>query len=174
MVNPFISKDDYFKAETYNGAAVLWSLGNPEIIMDLPVDYDGLAFVEGLQKVAFILVNLILTNTVISNNKIQLAPGQTTGTVRFRIYPNVEPLKIWNYISFVTTKTTGTITCDIYKGGNHTTQGTTLVKSNISNPEDLTDDNLVCEYVDFVFTLTEVSSDRPTLNSLELKLTGGI
>lgn len=168
-----MTKDDYFHCETYNGAIALYVLGGPLITLELPLDYGGLAFLEGLQKCEMVLVNLILTNTIISNNKIALAPGQTIGKARFRIYPNLEPLKSWEEISFTTTKTTGTVTCDIYKGGDHENIGTTLVHSGISNPENLSDEGLELEYVDFEFTLTEVNGNRPTLDTIDVKLQVG-
>jgi hypothetical protein len=173
MSNPFMTDEDNFYAEMYNGAIALAVQGEPQITLELPLDYDGLAFVEGLQKCKMVLVNLILTNTIISSNKIALAPGQTTGKARFRVYPNIEPFKEWVSVAFTTTKTTGTVTCTIYKGGDHDTLGTTLVHSNIANPEDLFDESLGLEYVDFEFTLTEVSSNRPTLDTIDIKVQVG-
>lgn len=170
MANPFLSAGDAFYAESYNGAIAVMALANPEITLQLPADYDGDIFLENLQKCHFVLVNLILVDTEIYNNKIRLQDGKTTGTATFRVYPNFEPFKRWLQATWTTTKTTGTVACDLRKG----TSGETLVKSNISNPEDLTDDDISLEYVDFKFTLTEVSGNRPTLDTLDLKFQGGI
>jgi hypothetical protein len=169
-----MTAENNFYAEMYNGAIALCVLGEPAITLELPADYDGLAFVSGLQKCKMVLVNLILTNTIISSNKIQLAPGQTTGKARFRIYPNIEPLKNWVQLAFTATKTTGTVTCSIYKDGDKDTLGTTLVHSGIANPEDLTDEGLGLEFVDFEFILTEVSGNRPTLDTVDVKVQVGV
>ncbi|MGB9979362.1 hypothetical protein [Methanobacterium sp.] len=174
MNNPYMTAEDNFYAEQYNGAIALCILGEPQITLELPLDYDGHAFLEGLQKCKFVLVNLILTNTIISGNKIQLAPGQTTGKARFRVYPNIEPLKQWIHILFTATKTTGTVTCNVYNGGDKDTLGTTLVKSNISNPEDLSDEAIGLEFVDFEFTLTQVSGNNPTLDTIDIKVIVGV
>jgi len=174
MSNPFMTDEDYFYSETYNGAIALSVLGEPAITLELPEDYEGLAFLEGLQKCKMMIVDLILTNTIINSNKIALAPGQTTGKARFRIYPNIEPLKQWVQFAFTATKTTGTVTCNIYKGGNKDTAGTTLVQSDIANPEDLSDEGLGLEFVDFEFTLTEVSGNRPTLDTVDVKVQVGV
>ena len=171
--NPFMTKEEYFRSETYNGAIILPVLGNPLISLSLPNGYDGLAFVEGRQKCGMMIVNLILTDTIISGNKIQLAPGQTSGKARFRIYPNIEPLKEWVQLAFTATKTTGTVTCDMFKGGDHEDIGTELVKANLSNPEDLSDEDIGLEYVDFEFTLTEVNGNRPTLDTVSVKIEVG-
>jgi len=170
MTNNFIKAGDDFYAESYNGAIALFTFGKPEITLELPTDYEASNFLSGLNKCAFVLVNLILADTEIYNNKIRLQTGKTTGTATFRVYPNFEPLKQWLQALWTATKTTGTITCDVYKG----LSGETLVKSNISNPEDLSTSGLGLEYVDFKFTLTEVSGNRPTLDTLDLKWKGGM
>lgn len=170
MSNEFMKAGDEFYAEAFNGAIALFSFGKPEITLELPDDYSDGNFAEGLEKCYFVLVNLILQNTEIYENKIRLQTGQTTGTATFRIYPNIEPFKEWLEASWAETLTTGTITCDINKGES----GETPVTSDINNPEDLSVLDIGLEYVDFEFTLTEVSGDRPTLDSVTLKFKGGM
>jgi len=169
-MNDFIKTGDDFYAEAYNGAIALFAFGKPTITLILPADYTEGSFLSGQNKCVFVLVNLILVDTEIYENKIRLQTGKTTGTATFRVYPNIEPFKQWLQALWTTTKTTGTVTCDLYKG----MSGETLVKSNISNLEDLSLLDIALEYVDFKFTLTEVSGNRPTLDSLELKFKGGI
>nr|WP_319372442.1 hypothetical protein [uncultured Methanobacterium sp.] len=170
MTNEFIKAGDDFYAEAYNGAIALFAVAKPEVTIELPLDYVGGIFLPGNNKCAFMLVNLILSDTEIYNNKIRLQTGKTTGTAIFRVYPNIEPFKNWLETLWTETKTTGTIICDVSKG----TSGETLVKSNIANGEDLSLLSIGLEYVDFKFTLTEVSGNRPTLDSLDLKFKGGI
>jgi|GEM_PF-3146683 len=170
MTNEFIKAGDDFYAEAYNGAVALFAVAKPEVTIELPTDYIDAAFLAGLNKCAFMLVNLILSNTEIYDNKIRLQTGQTEGTATFRVYPNIEPFKNWLEVVWTETKTTGTIVCDLSKG----VSGETPVKSNIANGEDLSLLAIGLEYVDFRFTLTEVSSNRPTLDSLDLKFKGGL
>jgi len=169
-MNDFIKAGDDFYAEAYNGAIALFAFGKPTITLILPEDYTEGSFLSGQNKCVFVLVNLILVDTEIYENKIRLQTGKTTGTATFRVYPNIEPFKQWLQALWAATKTTGTVMCDLYKG----MSGETLVKSNISNPEDLSLLDIALEYLDFKFTLTEVSGNRPTLDSLELKFKGGI
>lgn len=170
MSNPFIKAGDDFYAEAYNGAIALFTFGKPEITLELPGDYADGVFLAAVNKCEFVLVNLILSNTEINDNKIRLQTGQTAGTATFRVYPNFEPFKTWLEAVWTETKTTGTIVCDVSKG----LSGETPVKSNIANGEDLSLLAIGLEYVDFKFTLTEVSSNRPTLNTLNLKMKGGM
>lgn len=170
MTNEFLKAGDDFYAEAYNGAIALFAFGKPEITLELPDDYAEGTFLQGNNKCEFVLVNLILSNTEIYDNKIRLQTGQTNGTAIFRVYPNIEPFKTWLEALWTATKTTGTITCDVYKG----TSGETPVKSNIANGEDLSLLDIGLEYVDFKFTLTEVSGNRPTLDTLDLKFKGGL
>jgi hypothetical protein len=170
MNNKFIRAGDAYYAEAYNGAIALFTFGKPEITLELPGDYDDGNFAEGLKKCYFVLVNLILSNTEIYDNKIRLQTGQTSGTATFRVYLNIEPLKEWLEAAWTDTKTTATVTCDISKGES----GETPVKSDIDNPEDLSVLDIGLEYVDFKFTLTEVSGDRPTLDSIDLSFKGGM
>jgi hypothetical protein len=170
MSNPFIKGGDDFYAEAYNGAIALFTMGKPEITSELPDDYAEGVFLTGANKCLFMLVNLILSNTEIYENKIRLQTGQTSGTAIFRVYPNIEPFKNWLEVLWTETKTTGTIVCDLSKG----TSGETPLKSNIANGEDLSLLAIGLEYVEFKFTLTEVSGNRPTLDSLDLKFKGGI
>lgn len=170
MTNPFVKVGDDYGAEAYNGAIALFAMGNPTITLYLPGDYDGDTFLAGNNKCLFVLVNLILSNTEIYENKIRLVTGQTSGTATFRVYPNIEPFKEWLQALWTATAITGTVACDVYKG----TSGETLVKSGISNPEDLSLLAIGLEYVDFKFTLTEVSGNRPTLDTVELKFKGGM
>ena len=114
------------------------------------------------------LTNLTLVNTQITSNTIQLIAGNTTGTATFRIYPNIEPFKSWNNISWVKSRT-GTITSTIKRVSDGS-----VIDTNIANPKDLSAEPLALEYIDFVFTLTQVSSNNPTLNSINLVLQGGL
>jgi hypothetical protein len=120
-------------------------------------------------KAGFMLTNLTLVNTQITNNTIQLIAGNTTGTATFRIYPNIEPFKLWNNISWVKSVETGTITCNIHRVSNGT-----IIDSNIANPKDLTSETMALEYIDFVFTLTAISGNNPILNTINLILQGGL
>lgn len=170
MTNEFVKAGDDYYAEAYNGAVALFAVAKPEITIELPEDYTDGEFLTGTNKCLFMLVNLILSNTEIYENKIRLQTGQTSGTATFRVYPNIEPFKSWLEVVWVETKTTGTIVCDLSKG----TSGETPVKSNIANGEDLSLLPIGLEYVDFKFILTEVSGDRPTLDTLDLKFKGGL
>lgn len=169
MANPFVEIGDNFYAENYNGAILFFSMLKPQMIITLPDDYEGAAFLSGDNKVAFMNVNLILNDCEIYDNKIRLVTGKTTGTATFRIYPNLAPFKSWDSISWTKTATTGTINCSIYRNS-----GGSLIHSDISNPEILSDEGMTLEYIDFTFTLTEVSGNRPTLNTVALTITGGL
>jgi hypothetical protein len=179
VVNPFITIGDNFNAEAWNGAILFFTSGQAWITLHLPDDIgeDG-NFVLGttdqnnnplFTKAGPMLLHLTLTNTEIYNNSIRLITGNTTGTATFRAYPNFEPFKQWNLLSWVKTATTGTVTCDIKRVSNNST-----IHSNIANPEDLTNESMGLEFIDFIFTLTEVSSNRPVLNTLSLQFTGGL
>lgn len=170
MSNPFIKEGDAYYAEAYNGAIALFAFGKPEITLYLPGDYEDGNFALGKNKCYFVVVELILDNTEIYDNKIRLQTGQTAGTAIFRVYPNLEPFKNWLEAVWETTNTTGTVICDLNKGES----GETFVKSNIANPEDLSILDIGMEHVDFKFTLTEVSGDRPTLDSIDLSFKGGM
>lgn len=169
MTNPYKVIGDNFTAEEYNGAILWFSTMNPSMIITLPTDYEGAAFLSGNNKVAFMDVTLTLSDCEIYAGSIRLVTGKTTGTATFRIYPNISPFKAWSSISWTKTATTGTVACSVYKDS-----GGTLVHASIANPETLSDEGLTLEYVDFVFTLTEVSSNRPTLDTITLTLTGGL
>lgn len=168
MVNNFKTNLDGFGAEDANAGLTLFLSMNPQIGLQLPTDYDGGLFLTGLNKVQMILVELLFNDTEINTNQIALVSGKTTGTCTVRVYPNIKT-KNWDLILWEDTKTTGTITCNILKD-----KGQTSVATNISNPTDLSTLSIGQEYIDFVFTLTEVSSNRPTLNIINLDFTGGI
>ena len=172
--NPFIKIGDDLDAEAWNGAILMFASLNPLITFTLPADLDGGVFslgsVDGsgnLQyiKAGFLLTFLTLVNTQITSGTIQLAPGQTTGTATFRVYPNIEPLKIWKNISWVK-GSTGTVQCDI-----HRVSDSSVIASNISNPQDLSSKPMGLEFIDFVFTL---SGTNPALEDITLQLQGGL
>jgi hypothetical protein len=119
-------------------------------------------------KAGFMLTNLTLVNTQITSNTIQLIAGNTTGTATFCIYPNIEPFKSWNNISWVKSSGTGTITCTIKRVSDGS-----VIDTNIANPKDLSAEPLALEYIDFAITLTQVSGNNPILNSIQLILQGG-
>ena len=178
MSNPFINIDDNLNAEAWNGAILFYAACNPTITITLPTDImDAGNFILGtvdennnpiFTKAGFMLLNLSLVNTEIYNNTIRLIGSNTTGTATFRVYPNIEPFKNWNLISWVKTATTGTVNCIIKRVSNNTT-----IDSNIANPKDLTSESMGLEFIDFVFTLTQVSGNNPVLNSIQLALQGG-
>ena len=177
--NPFVNIGDNFNAEAWNGAILFFASCQAIITLNLPGDIgDNGLFVLGTTdqdnnplfvKVGPMLLHLTLLNTEIYNNTIRLITGQTTGTATFRVYPNFEPFKLWNLLSWIKTSTTGTVTCDIKRVSNNTT-----IHSNIANPEDLSNESMGLEYIDFVFTLTQVSGDSPVLNTINLQLQGGL
>ena len=176
--NPFVNIGDNFMAEAWNGAILLFSAMDALISIALPDDLDGGNFLQGtvdengnmqFLKAGFLLTNLTLVNTQIINNTIQLIAGNTTGTVTLRVYPNIEPFKLWNSIIWIKSVGAGTITCDI-----HRVSDGTVIDSNIANPKDLTNEPMALEYIDFVFTLTAVSGNNPILNSIQLILQGGL
>jgi hypothetical protein len=179
MANPFITIGDNFMAESYNGAIAFFASCNAMITMTLPDDIgDNGTFILGtvdgdgnsvFTKAGFMLLNLALVNTEIYNNTIRLIGSNTVGTATFRVYPNIEPFKAWNLLSWVKTSTTGTVTCDIKRVSNGS-----VIHSNIANPEDLTNESMGLEYIDFVFTLTAVSGNNPILNTIQLILQGGL
>lgn len=161
---------DDFYAEAYNGAILMIAVAKPEITVELPGDFPADFDISKFNKCPFMLVKLLLVDTESNAGVLRLQTGKTTGTVTFRVYPNLEPFKTWLDIIWTETKTTGTITCDVSKG----TSGETPVKSNIANGEDLSLLDIGLEYVDFKFTLTEVSGNRPTLDTIDLKFKGGL
>lgn len=108
MTNPFKEIGDNFTAEEYNGAILLYSTMNPSMIITLPTDYEGGAFLSGDNQVAFMSVSLTLSDTEIYAGSIRLVTGKTTGTATFRIYPNIAPFNNWSSISWTKTATTGT------------------------------------------------------------------
>jgi len=178
MSNPFIQIGDNLNAEAWNGAISLFAGIQAMITLTLPDDIgDTGVFVNGTVdennnpiyvKAGFMLLHLTLVNTEIYNNTIRLISGNTTGTATFRVYPNIEPFKNWNLISWVKTATTGTVNCIIKRVSNNST-----IDSNIANPKDLTSESMGLEFIDFIFTLTQVSGNSPVLNSISLKLQGG-
>lgn len=167
--NPFLKSNDETYVEQINGALAIFALGKPQFIINMPDDYDEGDYDEGLNKVGPMVCNLILSNTEINENVIRLITGQTSGTAIFRVYPNIDPFKVWRQILWTKTATTGTITCDLKKD-----YGATMVNDNIANPANLLSESIGYEYVDFVFTLTQVSGDRPTLDTVEIKFDGGL
>lgn len=169
MSNPFLTHNEPVYAEKINAALAFYCGGQILIQMSLPEDYNDGNFLSGLNKVVMMTVELFLNDTEINSNKIRLVTGKTTGTATFRIYPNIEPLQNWKSIRWTKTSTTGTVTCNIKKDS-----GVTTVHNNINNPEDLRNEGLILEPVDFIFTLTEVTSNRPTLDTISLELLGGI
>lgn len=179
MSNPFVNIGDNFNAEAYNGAILFFAACQAIIRLSLPADIgDSGVFVLGTSdqdnnplyvKVGPMLLHLTLVNTQITSNTIQLSGSNTTGTATFRVYPNFEPCKLWNNISWVQSTGAGTVTCDIKRVSNNST-----IDSNIANPKDLTNETMALEYIDFVFTLTQVSGNSPVLNSINLVLQGGL
>jgi len=176
VANPFINIGDNFMAEAWNGAILFFAATNMLLNLTLPADLDGGNFLQGTVdqnqnmqyvKAGFLLTNLTLVNTQITNNTIQLLAGQTTGTATFRVYPNIEPFKLWKSISWVKSGT-GTINCTIKRVSNGS-----VIDSNIANPKDLSAESMALEYIDFVFTLTQVSGNNPILNTVNLILQGG-
>jgi hypothetical protein len=175
--NPFINIGDDLLAEVYNGGVTFLAAFNPLFTINLPDDLDGGVFVIGSVddlgnlsyiKAAFMLTFLTLVNTQITNGTIQLAAGQTTGTATFRIYPNIEPLLNWESISWIA-GTGGSLECTINR-----VSDSTIIQSNISNPQDLSAEDMGLEFIDFIFTLTQESGVNPVLESVSIQLQGGL
>ena len=172
--NPYVQIGDNFDAESYNGAIALIAAFKPLFTINLPADLDGGIFVIGsvdseenlvYTKAAFMVTFLTLVNTQITSGTIQLLPGQSTGTATFRKYPNIQPLKTWKNISWVA-GSTGAVNCTI----NRVSDGS-VIDANISNPQDLTDESMGLEWIDFIFTL---SGSNPVLENISLQLQGGM